>query len=265
MGDDLQQPAPARRGKIASLPAKIRDELCRRMHDGERGPVLLPWLNALPEVLTVLDREWGEEPITASNLSDWRNGGFQDYLRKLEAVERTKILADYCRKVGEAGASEFGLPAALSGGMMMEVMESFDPTMLKALLMQKPGKVMEMMNSMASLQMAQAKLIAAKSGEAAVQQRERALQQREDQLGLNERRVKLAENEFQRKTCELFIDWSKDEEARQIASNTGTPKAVRIDKLMKRMFGERPAGLNEPAALSTPSAGSGPATISGGG
>ncbi len=38
-----------RNGKIARLPRAIRDELNRRMDDGQTGQELLPWLNGLPQ------------------------------------------------------------------------------------------------------------------------------------------------------------------------------------------------------------------------
>ena len=47
----------ARNGKIARLPAKIREELNRRIHDGEGGTKLLAWLHSQEAVLAILD-EW---------------------------------------------------------------------------------------------------------------------------------------------------------------------------------------------------------------
>lgn len=214
------------------------------MHDGQRGPQLLPWLNAMPAVLEVLDQHWGEEPITAQNLSDWRQGGYQDWLRKREKIETTKQLAEYCRTMGEAGAGQFGLPAALAGGAMMAALEDFDADTLKMLLAEKPGKLMEMMGAIAQLQASQAKLMQAEAGAATVKQREKALEQREAQLALNERRVAVAEQEFQRKTCELFLKWSADQAAKAIVDGP-EPSAVKMDLLMKRMFGERPADLDQ--------------------
>ena len=39
-----------RNGKIARLPRALRDELNRRLDDGEPGNRLVEWLNAQPEV-----------------------------------------------------------------------------------------------------------------------------------------------------------------------------------------------------------------------
>ena len=44
-----------RNGKIARLPRGVRQELNRRLHEGEQGKRLVAWLNALPEVQPELD------------------------------------------------------------------------------------------------------------------------------------------------------------------------------------------------------------------
>lgn len=243
----MSDEAPTRRGKIASLPASIREELCRRLHDGQRGPQLLPWLNGLPEVLAVLDEQFGEEPITANNLSDWRKGGYQDFLKKLDRLERTKQLADYCRKVGDAGAGELGLPAALAGGALMAVLEDFDADTLKGLLAEKPEKFLNVISTMAQLETSRAKARVADSGAEAVKQRERALDQRERQIEQAERKLVVTEEAHNRKTCEVFIKWAADEEAKRIATSTAS-EPVKMKALMERMFGKRPEATPKPFA-----------------
>ena len=61
----------SRKGKIARLPKTIRDELNQRLADGESGRRLIAWLNSLPEVDAVLDREFGGRAISEQNLSEW--------------------------------------------------------------------------------------------------------------------------------------------------------------------------------------------------
>ena len=48
-----------RNGKIARLPRAIRDELNRRLDDGEPGVQLVNWLNGVPEVRDILRNEFG--------------------------------------------------------------------------------------------------------------------------------------------------------------------------------------------------------------
>src|SRR5438094_278684 len=44
-----------RTGKIARLPHTIREQLNRRLQDGELGKPILQWLNSLPEVKALFD------------------------------------------------------------------------------------------------------------------------------------------------------------------------------------------------------------------
>jgi len=71
-------------GKIARLPRAVRDELNQRLDNGEPGSVILPWLNSLPEVHAVLAKHFGNRAISDQNLTEWRQGGFQTWLRHRE-------------------------------------------------------------------------------------------------------------------------------------------------------------------------------------
>lgn len=84
----------ARVGKIARLPAAIREELNRHLDNGALGRELVPWLNALPEVQRVLAARFAGRLITEDNLSEWRRGGFQDWRREEERRIRLRELAD---------------------------------------------------------------------------------------------------------------------------------------------------------------------------
>lgn len=76
-----------RNGKIARLPHAVREPLNHRMHDGEQGKALVHWLNRLPEVRAVLAREFGGRPIREQNLSEWRQGGYREWLLQKEALD----------------------------------------------------------------------------------------------------------------------------------------------------------------------------------
>ena len=86
----------ARTGKIARLPAAIRNELNRRLNNGALGRELVPWLNALSEVQAVLLHRFGSRPITEDNISAWRHGGFQEWLLQEERRDRLRELSDQC-------------------------------------------------------------------------------------------------------------------------------------------------------------------------
>ena len=69
-----------RLSKIARLPANIREELNRRLHDGELSRTILPWVNNLAQTKKVLRELFAGKPITHQNLSEWRRAGYQDWL-----------------------------------------------------------------------------------------------------------------------------------------------------------------------------------------
>jgi hypothetical protein len=92
----------ARNGKIARLPREIREQLNRRLDDGEEGKGLVDWLNSLPEVQSVLAEQFGGRPVNEQNLSEWRQGGYADWLRHQEAHLRVLRLAERAEELDEA-------------------------------------------------------------------------------------------------------------------------------------------------------------------
>ena len=75
-----------RNGKIARLPKTIREELNHRLEQGGQGGELLNWLNSLPEVQALGAEAFGGRPVSKQSLSEWRRGGYQDWLRRQEAL-----------------------------------------------------------------------------------------------------------------------------------------------------------------------------------
>jgi signal transduction histidine kinase len=76
-----------RNGKIARLPRAIRQELNRRLDDGEQGKKLVAWLNGLPEVQAVVAAEFGGKPIREQNLSEWKQRAYRDWVAQQQARE----------------------------------------------------------------------------------------------------------------------------------------------------------------------------------
>lgn len=206
---------PTRKGKIARLPASIRDEVCRRMHDGQTASQIIPWLHTLPEVLKVLDTHFGEEPISPQNLSEWRGGGYQDWIQKRERVENMKSLSSYAFEMAKAGGSVSDGAAAVAGGKILEMLEDADEKTIEGLAL-----------SIAKLRDADAKLVRA---QVAV----RNADQKNEQLQLDKLK-------FQRTTAEMFLKWAKSPEALAIIGG-GETKTVQMEKLVQLMFGERPS------------------------
>ena len=99
----------ARNGKIARLPRSVRNELNERLERSEESPQLLAWLNALPEVKKLLQKDFAGVPISRQNLSEWRQGGFQEWLARRDLCEETRDVAHLADDL--ADASPDGVPA----------------------------------------------------------------------------------------------------------------------------------------------------------
>jgi hypothetical protein len=69
----------SRVGKIARLSQYLREQLNRRIEDGEPGRDLVKWLNSCEAVQETLDEHFGGRPISEQNLSEWKQGGFKDW------------------------------------------------------------------------------------------------------------------------------------------------------------------------------------------
>lgn len=99
-------------GKIARLPCDIRDQLNRRLQNGEPGRSLVAWLNSLPEVRRVLLEGFEGRPINEPNLSAWKCGGYLDWMLKQEVLGQ--VLKAPCRLRRSSAAPGHGLSDSLS-------------------------------------------------------------------------------------------------------------------------------------------------------
>jgi hypothetical protein len=79
-------------GKIACLSRELRDKLNRRIRDGEKGTCLIAWLNGLPEIQGILDRDFGGRPINSVNFTQWRTGGYRDWDLQYEILNKRQAL-----------------------------------------------------------------------------------------------------------------------------------------------------------------------------
>src|SRR6266446_1134034 len=83
-----------RTGKIARLSHDIREQLNRRLNDGEQAHSILEWLNAVPEVQAVLAAGFDGRPLNKVNLTEWRHGGYRDWLVRQDALDFVEDLDD---------------------------------------------------------------------------------------------------------------------------------------------------------------------------
>jgi hypothetical protein len=107
----------ARIGKIARLPLDTREELNRRLANGELGGSLLRWLNALPAVRDMLEYCFGGAAITKQNLSEWRKGGFREWKMRLEFFSDPEKVAAQAQEIREVSGDKLthNLATVLAG------------------------------------------------------------------------------------------------------------------------------------------------------
>ncbi len=113
----------ARTGKIAKLPRAVREELNARMAGGESTKAILAWLNGHPAARAHLDAHHQGSPITADNLSRWRQGGYAGWLENQQAKEAIAIMAAACRNISqeERDALADQLALVLTARMVVEL------------------------------------------------------------------------------------------------------------------------------------------------
>ena len=94
-----------RTSKITRLPEPLREELNQRLRNGEPAHIILPWLNALPEVIALVEEHYGGNLISPQNLSDWNLGGYREWLTRQEMRESSKDFAAEATHLAAAGGS----------------------------------------------------------------------------------------------------------------------------------------------------------------
>ena len=120
---------PTRNGKIARLPKCIRDDLNRRLEDGEQGKQLVEWLNGLPQVREILEGYFNGHSISEQNLSQWKQGGYADWLKHQETCDLVQRVAEQAEDL-EASAKHRPLSDCLAPLLALEL-KRVSETLLK--------------------------------------------------------------------------------------------------------------------------------------
>lgn len=221
--------ATTRRGKIARLPLSIREELNRRLLENEPARKICAWLMTLPEAVDVCD-EFGEQPIDERNISDWRAGGYADWLRRRESIEDTRELAKWSVQLAKASGGNLSEgAAAILSGKILEVLE--DVAKLKSEAgSQTPEQMAAMAEAMKSLTDSLSSLRAGDHDRVRLDQNEKKIEQRDEMIGLDREK-------FQRDTAGIALRILKDDRAKQIEAGTGTNEE-KLEVMGKHLFGE---------------------------
>jgi len=100
-----------RLGKIARLPHSIREQLNLKLHDNVPAKSILPWLNSLSETKAILAAHFDNRPVTKQNLSEWKQGGFRDWLLQFNAANFLQFLPSDVSRASSPASSDGFSPA----------------------------------------------------------------------------------------------------------------------------------------------------------
>jgi len=201
----------ARKGKIARLPHAIRHELNSRLRDGEPGSMILDWLNDLPEVKAVLDAQFAGEPVKPQNLTDWRQGGYSDWLGESAQYETARATTDHAQYICSAlGLDPADALSVIITGHLVKILggeASLDD-------LSKLGPLFNAVSNAKKVGLAQ---------------------RRVDQMGAD---LDIRQKKFQRDTAELFLKWYKDKRASDVIDNPGISTDQKTELLGQLIFRE---------------------------
>lgn len=207
----------ARQGKIARLPHHLRQEVNFRLLNNETAKEILSWLNEETEAIETWDSHFEGAPANPQNLSEWRLGGFKEWISKREKVENLKTLSSFCLDAARAGQNISDGAAAIAAGELLQALESAATDEDADL-----GKLTSAISAIRAGNIAQARLDLDKEKHATKKEE-----------------VALSREKFEKQTVEQFFKFSKTKEAQSILDN-GKTKTIQMAEMRKLMFGERP-------------------------
>lgn len=209
-------------GKIARLPAHVREQLNQRLHDGESGSSLVDWLNSLPEVQAVLAASFHGQPISEQNLSQWRQRGFEDWLAQQE------VLGAVRQTIEDAAHLKDAVPGSLADPMAQLLVARLCVALAKLKLNGENGEI-----NYAALHALCVDLVELRRGD----QNAERLRIECERLALERERLEMDRQHEQMRTVRQFLEWSQQDAIKQQICGLASNEA-KINGMGKFMFGE---------------------------
>lgn len=131
-----------RTGKIARAPFEVRTKVNELMRDGATAA----------EIITHLAGQ-GITDVSDSNVSNWRQGGHQDWLKEQERLADMQAKREFALEVVKQneGSKLHEATLHLAATQIYETITEFDLGNLKNLLAEKPENYAALVNSLAKL------------------------------------------------------------------------------------------------------------------
>ena len=136
------RPASRRNGKVARLPKSVRDQINVMIQDG------VPYLQIIERV--------GPPAValTEGNLSEWKSGGYVDWLRELQLTQALQAKHELAQEIVAHSAEANGAGQAILqiiAANLCEFLAETDPATLQQSLFSDADKFTRFVNSMVRL------------------------------------------------------------------------------------------------------------------
>jgi hypothetical protein len=219
-----------RKGKIARLPHALRTEVNTRLHNGQTGPVILKWLNSQPAAKKVWAEHFAGVAASEQNLSEWRTGGYREWLSRQERTEHLKTLSQFARDAANAGGNLADGAAAIIGGHILEALETAGNI---AITGGSDDANKDPAAGLAKMAAAVATLQNSANAREKLALDKKRVSQKDKSLDIDREKLEL-------QTCRAFIQWAKNPEIIAIL-DSGKPQSIQIPALREIMYGRRPS------------------------
>ena len=205
----------ARQGKIARLPHALREQVNQRLLDGETAKELLSWLNEEDQAKEVWAQHFDGAAANPQNLSEWRTGGYGEWLRRRQRADNLKTLSSYALDLAKSGGSISEGAAAIAAGQILEALE--------------------VSASDEDFDLAEATLAVSRLRKGDLAKEKHKLDQRKESN--REKQLLLDREKFETVAVEKFLVWQGSKEAQAIITSA-EPKHVKVDQLRELIWGE---------------------------
>ena len=130
-----------RRGKVARLPRVLRNRISNLMLDGK----------SYAEIIQSLGPEG--EGLNEMNLSNWKAGGYQDWLRDQQRIDALKMRQEFAFEVvcGKEGSQVHQATLQVAATNLIHLLVDLDPVSLREILEEEPDKYTRLLNAIARL------------------------------------------------------------------------------------------------------------------
>lgn len=204
------------RSKIGKLSRELREELNRRLYENAHtGKQLSEWLS----------KESGTT-INEQNISDWRSTGFAEWMDDQRHTEDIRKLSDLAYRIAKAGGDDNVTEA------MVKIAAGKILPMLEVIEADNVVDIVEALDRLASKELAARKDRRAQDTLELNQQKEVREQEK----------LELLKTKFARDTAKLFLKWSENEKAKEIA-RSGSDEETKIGEMIQLFFGDMPEGI----------------------